>query len=247
VNKFALAIMPVASLLLISSSSFVVHAQLSSQGPSSPALFMGDSMLSRQTEQPAIMPNTSARTFALQGLENSSETVISFLEENEKRARNELNGNVKNMFLTDTAHLESFIKRFTRLVAALEYGVTYQAAKNASKYTFVNATIQDGVQSVVVRMFPRTAPLLTEHVVTISSSTLINITTFLDSSEFKADEPRKVIKDKSGRFSLDEKRQALYQEWTGFDQNGFARDRMVRNLVDDTEIVYRQSVQAPVR
>jgi len=244
VNKFALAIMPVASLLVTLSSSFVV---LSSPGPATPGVFIEDLVLSRPTEQSAIKPDTRAGPLDLQGLENSSQTVISFLQENDKRARNELNGNVKNMFLSDTAHLESFIKRFTRVVAALEYGVTYKAAKDAGKYTFVNATLQDGVQSVVVRMFPRTAPLLTEHVVTISSSTLVNITTFLDSSEFKAAEPWKIIKDKSGRFSLDERRQALYQEWTGFDQSGFAWDRMVRKLIDDTEIVYRQSVQASVR
>jgi len=231
-NKFALAIMAVPTLLLILSSSFVVQAQFATPGP-----FVGA----------ATMPDSRAGTLDLQGLEDSSQSVISFLEENEKRARNELNGNVKNMFLSDTADLESFINRFTRVVAALEYGATYQAAKDAGKYTFANATVHDGVKSVVMRMFPRTAPLLTEHVMTISSSTLINVTTFLDSSELKAGGPRKVIKEKSGRFSLDEKCQALFQEWSGLDQNASVWDRTVRNLVDDTEIVYRQSIQAPVR
>lgn len=274
-NKLTLVIIAAAPLLMTFGSSVIVHAQVSSGQPFTPSSYAEDQALSRQrvecyveneekhrqSQQPANSLGTDAarkQALALQtrdkedvrigdieGLKNSCEAAISFLKENERHARNTLNGDVNDMFLSDTADLESFINRFTRVVAALEYGATYQAAKDAGKYTFANATVHDGVKSVVMRIFPRTAPLLTQGVVTIASSTLLNVTTFLNSSEFKAEDPDRIIRDDSGRFSLDEKGQALYHEWARFDQNGASWDlRMIRNLVDETEIVYLLSIPA---
>ena len=298
-TKFTLAIMAAAPIVLTFNSSMVVHAQLS-PSPITRASYTQDRALNAQAEYcyadnqedhrealqaataapsdparkqasaPQTLNNEAATAFGIEGLKNSCQAVIAFLKEDETQARNELNGNVKNMFLRDTADLESFINRFTRVVAGMEYGAmfndaykahkgdiperqkyqlelaTHQASKNAGKYAFAKATVREGVKTVVVQMFPRTAPLLNEQVVTIASSTLVNVTSFLDGSESKAGDFSRIIRDSSGTFSIDDKRQALYREWGRFDQNDSSWDRrMARNLVDDTEIVYLQSVRPP--
>ncbi len=299
-TKFTLAIMAAALIVLTFNSSMVVHAQLSSSALIRRTSYTQDRASSRQGEDcyadneedhrqalsvataargdtarnqasaPQTVNNEDATTLGIEKLKNSCEEAIAFLKENERRARNELNGNVKNMFLSDAADLENFVNRFTRVVAGMEYGAmfndaykahkgdmperqkyqlelaTHQAAKNAGKYAFAKATVREGLKTVVVQMFPRTAPLLNEQVVTIASSTLVNVTSFLDGSESKAADPSKIIRDNSGTFSIDEKRQALYREWNRFDQNDSSWDRrMARNLVDETEIVYVQSIQPP--
>lgn len=292
-NKRTLAIIATAPLVFVFSSAVIVRARVSSWTHVNPRSYAEDQASSqrvecvenedkqRQSQQPAISPGGDAawkeslasqtgnkediKTGDIEGLEKSCEAAISFLKENERRARDTLNGNSSDMFLSDTAYLESLINRFTQIVAGLEYGpvlkhaygntsqrqkyqvelLAYEATNCVGKYSFANSTVHDGVKSVVMRIFPRTAPLLTQGVGAIASSTLLNVTTFLDSSELEAEDSDRIIRDGSGRFSLDEKGQALYREWARFDRNSATWNlRTIRNLVDETEIVYVLSTPA---
>lgn len=294
-NKFTLAIMVVGPIVVLTVNFSTVQAQVLSSAralqtftqdralsPQKPC-YADNDVYNRQalseaavarSDAPGKQPSASrtlnsedTTTLGIEELKDSCGTPIAFLRENERRARNELTGNVKSMFLSDIGNLEGLVNRFTRVVAGLEYGArfkhayethngaipdpqdyqlelaVYETAKNADKYEFAQAAIREGVQIILVRMFPRTAPLFNESVVTISSSTLVNITSFLDNSGSKGNDPKRIIRDKSGAFSMDEKRHALYWEWARLDQNDLIWNRqMVKNLVEETEIVYLQSV-----
>jgi hypothetical protein len=116
-----------------------------------------------------------------------------------------------------------------RLGAQVVHDTVYEWTKDA---------VQEGVTKVVVRMFPKTAPYLVEDAVTAAAAG-VSVTFY--SSEIGAD-PREIVENRQGRYSLADKQRALFQMWKFYDQNPTVY--AMPSLVTDTDIVYREVVQA---
>ncbi len=113
-----------------------------------------------------------------------------------------------------------------RLAAQVAHDTVYQWTKDA---------VQDGVKKVVVRMFPKTATYLTEGASAMVAG--LSVTFY---SRDTGVEPREIVENRQGEYSLEDKQRALFQMWKFYDQNPTVY--AMPSLINDTDIVYREAL-----
>ena len=207
-----------------------------------------------------------AGNIGVETVKKSGEVASELIEETDKLARNLLSPKALKPFLADSTDLKSVVKTFTGVVTGMELVATskdvyeaysgdtaerqkyevehlaYEATKDGAAYVFSTDTVKQGVKSVVVRLFPKSKVFFTPNAVSLAKATSGGLSVFFYSSEIGLDD-REIVEDRSGRFSLDQRRAALFNIWKDHDQNPTSFGD-IKTLIEDTDILYKDARRA---